>query len=188
RVERFAAAGIERAHGGVASHQLHRGSFLRARLGEEQRAVREVERGEQHLGTHTRLSAWLAPAQPPRDHQVQDQEQIAIEFEDDPLPDPPDAADQLATNRLEWRIDRSQDEGTEEIDARETMPDDMAGQRLEIDDNVGKFRQLLLQPLDDLLTRPVMMVVQVKDDRIERQTLVAALGTAAADVFEAVEQ
>jgi len=34
----------------------------------------------------------------------------------------------------------------------------------------------------------VVIVIQVKDDRVERQPFVAALGTAAADVLEAVEQ
>src|SRR5262249_51590145 len=76
----------------------------------------------------------------------------------------------------------------DEVDALETMSDNVSGQRLEIDDNVGKFRQLLLQPLDDLLARPVMIVVQVQDDGVERQALVAADRTAAAHVLEAVEQ
>src|SRR5262249_29119964 len=53
----------------------------------------------------------------------------------------------------------------------------------------SKFQILLsLQPLDDLLARPVMIVVQVQDDRVERQTLVAALGAAASDVLQAVEE
>src|SRR3954469_15799942 len=55
----------------------------------------------------------------------------------------------------------------------------------------SKFRlpnSSALQPVDDLLARPVMIVVQVQDDRVERQAFVATLGTAAADVLEAVEQ
>ena len=64
----------------------------------------------------------------------------------------------------------------------------MARQRLEIDDDVRKFRQLFLQPVDDLLSRPVMIVVQVQDDRVERQPFVAALGATAANVLEAVEE
>src|SRR5471032_705376 len=47
---------------------------------------------------------------------------------------------------------------------------------------------LFPEPADDHLPRPVMIVVQVQDDRVERQPLVAALGTLAADVLEAIEQ
>ena len=47
---------------------------------------------------------------------------------------------------------------------------------------------LFPQPADDLFPRPVMIVVQVQDDRVERQALVASLGTAAADILEAVEE
>src|SRR6476646_3986330 len=44
------------------------------------------------------------------------------------------------------------------------------------------------QPLDDLLARPVMIVVEMKDDRVQRQPLVAADRTAPPDIFEAIEQ
>src|SRR5580765_6240725 len=47
---------------------------------------------------------------------------------------------------------------------------------------------LLSQPGDDLLARPVVIVVEVQDDRVEREPLVAALRAAAADILEAVEQ
>src|SRR3954469_16561789 len=47
---------------------------------------------------------------------------------------------------------------------------------------------LFSQPADDLLARPVVIVVEVQDDRVQRQPLVAAFGAAAADVLEAVEQ
>ena len=89
---------------------------------------------------------------------------------------------------VDGRIDRAENEGTEELDALEAPADDLAGQRLEVDDDVGKFRQSLAQPFDDLLARPMMIVVQVQDDRVERQTLVAADRASAPHVLEAVEQ
>src|SRR3954471_5553892 len=52
----------------------------------------------------------------------------------------------------------------------------------------GGAGMLFPEPADDLLARPVMIVVQVQDDRVERQPLVAALRAAAADVLEAVEE
>src|SRR5437773_9042135 len=47
---------------------------------------------------------------------------------------------------------------------------------------------VLLQPIGDLLASPVMVVVQVQDDGIERQPLLAADGAAPPHVFETVEQ
>src|SRR5579863_8320619 len=47
---------------------------------------------------------------------------------------------------------------------------------------------LFPEPADDLLARPVVIVVEVQDDRVERQPLVAAFGAATADVLQAVEQ
>src|SRR6267154_2736750 len=47
---------------------------------------------------------------------------------------------------------------------------------------------LFPEPADDLLARPMVIVVQVQDDRVERQPLVAPFGAAAAHVLEAVEQ
>ncbi len=56
----------------LARHHVERGAFLRSRLGQDQRAVRKVERGEAHAARER--SAGGLPAQPPRDHQVQHQE------------------------------------------------------------------------------------------------------------------
>jgi hypothetical protein len=119
---------------------------------------------------------------------MQDEETIAVEFEDDALADSPYCADDFAVNGLDRWVDRSEDERAQKIDTLEAVADDVPRQRLEVDDDVREFRQLFLQPVDDLLARPVMIVVQVQDDGVERQPLVAALGTAAADVLEAVEQ
>ena len=75
-VERLDAAGIERAQRRLAAHQLQRGALLRARFGEEQRAVLEGERGEHLLRPHPRFLAGLPPAQPPGDHEVDDEKQV----------------------------------------------------------------------------------------------------------------
>src|SRR2546421_359794 len=52
----------------------------------------------------------------------------------------------------------------------------------------GSSGMLFSQPADDLLPRPVMIVVQVQDDRVQRQPFVAPFRAAAADVLEAVEE
>src|SRR3954449_5749433 len=49
-------------------------------------------------------------------------------------------------------------------------------------------RRLFSQPADDLLARPVMIVVEMQDDRVQRQPLVAAFGAASADVLQTIEE
>ena len=66
-----------------------RGAATRAswcRLGQEQRAVREIERGEAELARHGFAPAGL-PAKAAGDHQVNHQEEIALELEHDALAD-----------------------------------------------------------------------------------------------------
>jgi hypothetical protein len=119
---------------------------------------------------------------------MEDKEAIAVEFDHDPFANPADRADRLAVNGLNRWVDRSENEWAYEIHTLEAVADNVARQRLEIDDDVREFRQLFLQPVDDLLARPMMIVVQMQDDGVERQPFVAADGAAAADVLEAVEQ
>ena len=67
-LERLEAAGIERRQRRGAAHQLHRRALARAGLGEEQRAVIELEDGEHQLRRRNRQSdrarrpAGFAPA------------------------------------------------------------------------------------------------------------------------------
>ena len=74
------------------------------------------------------------------------------------------------------------------------MTDDMPFERLDIHHDIGKFgqrqcgRSIFLKPVDDLLARPVMVVVQMENDRVERQPFVAAFRATASDVFEAIEE
>ena len=119
---------------------------------------------------------------------MKDEKAIAVEREHEPFANPLHAAHGLAVQGSNRRFDRAEDERAEQVDALEPVADDMARQRLQVNDDVGEFRQLFLQPLDDLLARPLMIVVQMEDDRVERQAFVAAHGTTAADVLEAVEE
>jgi hypothetical protein len=123
---------------------------------------------------------------------MQDEEKIIVEREDDALADAADTADRLAVNGGDRRVDRPEDEWADQVQAFETLADDAGLQCVDVDNDVGKLRQpailIPLEPLDDLLARPMMIVVQMQDDGVERQPLVAAYGAAAADVLEAVEQ
>ena len=86
-------------------------------------------------------------------------------------------------------IDGAEDEGTEEVDRLEALTGDVPHQRLDVNDDIRQLGQLIfLEPFHDLLARPMMIVVEVQDDGVERQPLVASLGTSATDVLQTVEQ
>ena len=68
---------------GFAADDVQRRLLARSGLGQEQRPLREVERGQAQFAGDRR--ARIAPAQAARDHQVQHREQILVEREHDPL-------------------------------------------------------------------------------------------------------
>jgi hypothetical protein len=74
---------------------------------------------------------------------VDDQKQIAVKGDDDALADAADAANGLAVQRIDRRIDGAEDERAVEREPLEAAADDVARQRLEIDDDVGKFGNVI---------------------------------------------
>jgi hypothetical protein len=72
---------------------------------------------------------------------VHDEEPTVGKREHQALPDPIDGADRSAEDGLEWRIDRTQHERAQNLNAIETAAEDVAPQCLDVDDEVGKFRQ-----------------------------------------------
>ena len=74
-----------------------------------QRAGRKIERRQADLARDR--SAALAPAQPPGDHQVQHEEELAVELEDDALAQAAKPDDGAAFNRADRWIGRAQEEG-----------------------------------------------------------------------------
>jgi hypothetical protein len=74
---------------------------------------------------------------------VDDDEQLAIEFKDDPLADAPYAADGLRLQRVDRRINGPENKRTVEGKALEASAHYVACQGFEIDDDVGKFRNVI---------------------------------------------
>jgi len=65
----------------------------------------------------------------------------------------------------------------------------MTRQRLDVHDDVRQLGQsIVFEPLDNLLARPLMIVVQMEDNCIERQPFLAPDRTSAPHVFKAIEQ
>ena len=74
-----------------------------------------------------------------RDHEVDDQREVAVERYDDPLPQPADRAHGLGFDRTQRGRDRAQDEGTVQSDSVERLSDDARPQALHIDGDVRQF-------------------------------------------------
>src|SRR5262245_27959156 len=81
----------------------------------------------------------LLPAQPARDHQVQDEVQPAVEAEDDPLAETLEALDDLPLDRGGRRVDAPEEERAREAQALEPVTEDAPLERLDVDDDVRQF-------------------------------------------------
>src|SRR5207249_134961 len=87
--ERLDAPAVERRQRALAADEMERCPLLRARLGQDKDSASEIERGER--GPARNLRPRRPPAEPAGDHQVQDEKEILLELEDDPLAHPPQA-------------------------------------------------------------------------------------------------
>ena len=118
--------------------EVERRALLRAGLGEDQRAVREVERGEpdlaRDLGAAARSSAagpaiirWMTSVQ------------VAVERQDDALADALDRLDRRDRAARRRRIDSAQHERARDPDALERLADGQRAQPLDVDGDVGQL-------------------------------------------------
>ena len=143
RRQHFEAAGIVRRQLLLASHQIQRRAPLRAGFGENQRAILEVKCGEADLARDlwTRLvCAFGGPLEAAGDHQVNDEEQVALELPHEPLAKPPEGDDLLAVGLIDRRIEGADEERAGEPDALEPLTDDARLKRMQVQLDVWKFR------------------------------------------------
>ena len=145
RLQRLDAAGIERPERGRAAHDLKRRALLRTGLGEEERAVLELERREDDLRAEADLLAWPAPAQPAGDHQVDDEDERVLvvsrpERDRNALPNARDVVNGRADEAFDRRIDRAEHERTQQPDSLESAAADVRRERFYVHCHVGQFR------------------------------------------------
>jgi hypothetical protein len=118
---------------------------------------------------------------------VNDDIKLVVKLENQPFPDAAHAAHNSFFDGFERRVDGPENERTAQAHSLQGVPDNVPRQRLAIDDDVRQFGQLLPEPRCYLLPRPMMVVVQMQDNRVERQPLLATDGASAPHVFETVE-
>ncbi len=135
RVENLEASRVERCELRDPCHDVHRRLTASSLFSEDGRAGREIERRQAHLAWNGR--ATLPPAQPSGNHQVQDQEQTAVEVKDDPLSHPPQSHDHAAFDGSDGRLDRAHEERIPEPQPLERLIKHPRGQRFEIERDVG---------------------------------------------------
>jgi hypothetical protein len=128
RVEHLEPAGVVSAERRLAAHHVERGPLLGAGLGHDQRARREIECRQPDPAR--RLCARRLPVQPPGDHQMDDDKQLLLERDDQPLPEPTKADDRLAAHGAHRRIDRSQQERREQPHPLQARPHNARRQSL----------------------------------------------------------
>src|SRR5688572_13796790 len=76
---------------------------LRARFGQDQCAIREIECSEADLAGD--FGGRFQPPQPARDHQMDDEEEIVFQLEDDSLPHAANPGNRLSFHRTYRRIE-----------------------------------------------------------------------------------
>jgi hypothetical protein len=74
---------------------------------------------------------------------VDDQKEIEIEDEHNPLADAAHVANDLTVDGVDGRVDSAEDERAVQREPLEPASDDVARQRVEVDDNVGKFGDVI---------------------------------------------
>src|SRR3972149_4641891 len=73
------------------------------------------------------------------DHEMHDQEQVALELDDDALADPPDSGDALALGGRYRRVEGAEDDRAPDPDALEDVAYGHAAQRFEVRLDVGQL-------------------------------------------------
>lgn len=133
RVENLHTARIQRAQRRLALHEVQGGAALGAGLGERQRAILELEKGE-------RVARFLAgPVQASGDHEVQHEMQVAFQAEHNTLADARDIDDFPAMCVPDGRHRRPQKKGVEQPDGRQAIAPEQPLQVLDVDRDVGKL-------------------------------------------------
>ncbi len=136
-LEHLETPAVERGEGARAPRQVDGGAPLLARLGEEQRAVGEVESGETVAARDRR--AVRLPPQPPRDHEVQHDEVVVVETERDALAEPTELLHHAPRHVGDRGIDGPQQEGARDPERLERAAHHARSQRFQIDDDVRQL-------------------------------------------------
>ena len=108
RVQNLEATPLELLERLFTAHQPQLSTPLRTRLGENQCAVRKIERRESDLAGH--LGSGRYPTETTRNHKMNNEKKIVLQLQDNALPHSPHTDNTLPGCRADWRIDRAKEE------------------------------------------------------------------------------
>src|SRR5450759_5266509 len=137
RLERLEAARVERLKGLAPGDEPDPRPLLRARLGQEERPRVEIQRKEAELFRDR--GGGFPPVQAPRDHEMQDEEEIFFERKHDSLAEPGHGRQAPAFHLPERWLHGAQYERARESDLPEHIP---LQESLEVFDVHRDVRQL----------------------------------------------
>src|SRR6185437_14982247 len=137
RVERLDAASIERAKRGLALYRVQRCAARSARFCQKQRSRRKTE-ARQHGARWTLLSR-CAPAEPSRDHEVDDEKELIAEAEHDAFPDAAHTGHMPTLVFGDGWSHGAQHEGSFDARVFQRLPAHPWRKLLEIDRDIGEF-------------------------------------------------
>ena len=135
RAQDVETAGIVPGERRVAPRQVNRRTAPGPGLGEDQRPAREVERREPHPARRAR--AGRPPVKTAGDHEVDDDEQLALEREDDALPETAEPHHGPPLDRGHRRIDRAEDERAGQAEPLQRPPEHARLEGRQVRDDVG---------------------------------------------------
>ena len=122
----------------LAADQVEGGAFLRTRFGQYERPLRKVERRERRAAGEPRAPG--TPVETARDHQMEDEVQVALEVEDDSLAEAAEPHDSLSDDRGDRRLEGPQQERAREPHLEERPSNHPGLERGQVGGDVGKLR------------------------------------------------
>jgi hypothetical protein len=132
------AAGVEGGQRFVPAHQMERGASLGPGFGQDEGPRGEVEGGEADLARDLRPA--LQPAEAARHHQVEDEVQVVVEIQDDPLAETAQSGHPGALGAVDRRVVAAQQGEALHPDVLEGLTHDPVLERLQVGGDLGKFR------------------------------------------------
>ena len=138
RVENFQPAGIKKLESSLAFDYMQRRAFLRARFSQREHSTAEFK-GRQATCLRC-FGAVLVPVQPPGNHQVQNEPQIAFDTDTDAFTEPPQPSDFLAFHTREWRHGGAQQKRTRDSNALQPGALNSLLESFDVNSDVRQFR------------------------------------------------
>jgi hypothetical protein len=136
--KKIEAARVDFFGGGFVGEEVEGGAAFGAGFGEDEGAVREVECGE--VVSDAEFRAERAPVEAAGDHEMKDEPEAVVEFEDDAFADAVEFADGVVFDLFDGGLDGAEEEWAGDADVGEGLAYDAGFEGGEVGRDVGEFR------------------------------------------------